>query len=429
MFPLVFAFVTIAMLPPQLCSADPHPEANLDEAKVPPYTLPDPLVGSDGAKIADAQAWRQRRRPELLELFRSQMHGRSPGRPAGMRFETGPSDPHAFKGLATRKEVTIAFDPDPRAPVLHLLIYVPNAATKPVPAFLGVNFDGNETVANDPGIVAREHWEWDRKEAKEKLVPAGKTKRGFAASQWCVEKILSRGCALATFSRDIEPDYPEGWRHGIRGWYLAKSGKTEFAPDDWGTVAAWAWCLSRALDHLETDRDIDAKRVTVMGHSRLGKTALWAGAADERFAGVISNNSGEGGAALARRWYGETIQLVNLRFPHWFCGNYKRFNDDPAKLPFDQHELLALIAPRPLYVASAEEDRWSDPRGEFLGAKQAEPVYRLFGLNQADAGLGDEMPPVNRPVGSSLRYHIRPGKHDVTEYDWEQYLAFADKLR
>ena len=429
--PLGLAICFMSILSPILDAAELPPGTNMDEAKVPPYTLPDPLVGADGARIGDAQAWRERRRPELLELYRSQMHGRSPGRPAGMHFTTGRVDPHALNGLATRKEITVSFEagvPGPKAPVFHLLLYLPNAAPKPAPAFVGMNFGGNESVSTDPGVTISDHWEWDSKQQRERLVPAAEGKRGGDAAQWCLEKILAHGYALATLSRDIEPDYPEGWRHGIRGWFLEKSGKGEFAADDWGAVAAWAWSLSRALDYLETDSDIDAKRVAVMGHSRLGKAALWAGAPDERFAIVISNDSGEGGAALARRRYGETTAVVNQRFPHWFCGNFKHFSDHADQLPFDQHELLALIAPRPLYVASAEEDRWADPRGEFLSAVNAEPVYRLFGLNRGNASLGNEFPPVNHPVGTSLAYHIRPGKHDVTEYDWEQYLAFADRV-
>jgi hypothetical protein len=399
-----------------------RPDANYDEARVPAYTLPDPLTLANGQPVKDAATWRSQRRPELLRLFEENVYGRSPGRPAAMRFEQVETDTKALGGKATRKQIRIQLDGKTDGPSIELLVYVPNGRTRPSPTFVGLNFGANHTVDKDPAIRLSTRWIAESEGAVDHR--ATEAARGRDAQSWPVETILAHGYAVATaYYGDLEPDHPEGWKTGVRSQF-GPGAKGALAPGDWGAIGAWAFGLQRIVDYLETDHDVDARRIALIGHSRLGKTALWAGAQDERFALVISNESGEGGAALARRHFGETTATITKAFPHWFAGRFKDFAEREDQLPVDQHMLLALIAPRPLYVASAEEDLWADPRGEFLSAKAAEPVYRLLGKE----GLGvADMPKVEVPVGKTIGYHVRHGKHGVTAYDWEQYLSFADR--
>ncbi len=356
---------------------------NYDEYAVPKYTLPDPLVLQSGERVRDAKTWRERRRPEILELYRREVYGRSPGRLAGWKAEVASTDRAALGGKAVRKVVVVR--PGGGDVRFEMVLYLPAGAKKPSPVFLGLGFRGNDTAAED----------------------------------WPVEKILARGYGVAV----IPAGAIEGRGNGVRS--LARPpARTEAAPDAWGVIAAWAWGLSRAMDYLETDADVDARRVAVVGHSVMGKTALWAGAQDERFALVISNESGEGGAAITRRRFGERIANLNATFPDWFCGAFKKYDGRENDLPVDAHMLLALIAPRPVYVASAAEDLWADPRGEFLALVNASPVYEMLGKK----GVGtSQMPGTHQPIMRDVAYHIRAGAHGMTAYDWDQYLKFAER--
>ena len=388
---------------------------NYDEAKVPKHKLPDPLLTEDGRDVTDAKGWKTVRRPEIFKLFQEHVYGKSPQPPASKHFEIFDDTPYPREGKPHRKQVRVSLDGKKGGLTADLLLYLPSHTKGPYPTFLTLNFRGNHTVTDDPAVRLTQSWVPNEKGIKDHRTT--EAMRGVRANRWDIDQITARGYAIATiYCGDIEPDHRDGRAAGIRAHY----------PDtyNWSAIGAWAWGLSRGLDYLQQDKDIDGAKVIVMGHSRLGKTALWAGASDTRFAITISNNSGCGGAAISRRRFGETVKRINTSFPHWFTGQYKKYNDNEDACPVDQHQLAALMAPRPLYIASAVEDRWADPQGEFLAAKHAAPVYELLKAGTLPA---DDQPPIDKPAHGTIGYHIRSGKHDVTPFDWKAYLDFADK--
>lgn len=378
--------------------------ANFDEEEVPEYRLPDPLVSQAGEPVRTVEEWRVRR-GQILDFFRSEVYGASPDVGDPVRVLGAASRGAALGGSALRQQWRLAIDGEADGRVVDLLLYTPASATGPVPVFLGLNFRGNHTVHADPGVRLSDSWMPDDPETGVEDHRATEAGRGRRSSRWPLELILDRGYGLATlYSGDIAPDRDDA---GVKE-----------------ALAAWAFGLRRSLDHLVAIPEVDANRVAVFGHSRLGKTALWAGAQDERFAMVISNDSGCLGAALSRRRFGESVALITDLFPHWFAPGLSKYANNEDAMPVDQHMLLALIAPRPLYVASATEDRWADPKGEFLSIVAAGPVYELHGEQRL---RGSEVPAIDAPVvAGALGYHVRSGGHDITEWDWGRYLDFAD---
>jgi hypothetical protein len=414
-FPIVLAAVSLATLCFAQRTAPPTEVAgipvNYDEAKTGAYTLPAPLVLSNGQRVRDAKTWQDKRRPEIVRLFEDNEYGRAPGRPKNMSFDVFDKGTPAMGGKALRKQITIYFTADKNGPKEDIILYLPPDAKKPVPVLFTINFSPNAGIFDDPGVKLGEMWGRDHKR-----VPAV---RGQGLGRMKIDELLAKGFGVAgLYYGDIEPDFVGGTGLGIR--------PKDPAPDEWGAISAWAWGMSRAMDYFETDRAVDAKRVAIYGVSRLGKTVMWAGAHDPRFAAVVASCSGEGGAALSRRNYGETIAhlVAPSRYPYQFAGNYAKWAKDPNQAPMDAHMLIALIAPRPLFLNTGSEDGWSDPKGEFLAAVAAEPVYKLLGKT----GVGvTEVPAAGAMVGETVVYRMHAGGHGTMPGDWEYILQFLQK--
>lgn len=415
----IFCFLIILLIAgPQLFA-----QVNYDEASIPFYTLPEILTTEKGERINSTDEWERIRRPEVLQIFKDQMFGEVPDQNLKVSHTLTDIDETALEGKAIRKNIQMLIVKEEDSLTADLLVYLPVACMQQsVPVFLGMNFYGNHTIHSDPGIPVTESFVRNNEGFFIENNRADDRSRGVRASRWPVEKILERGYGLAViYYGDIDPDYDDNFQNGLHA--LLKDEYRD-QPEKRSSISAWAWSLTRAMDYFERDKQIDHKKVIVIGHSRLGKASLWAGASDPRFAMVISNNSGCGGAALSKRAFGETVKAINDQFPHWFSENFKKYNDNEQALPFDQHMLLGLIAPRPVYVASAEGDQWADPTGEYLSLFHAGPVYALYRFPVFES---EKQPGINHSLQvGRMGYHIRSGKHDITDFDWEKYMDFAD---
>ncbi|QEL20250.1 glucuronyl esterase domain-containing protein [Limnoglobus roseus] len=403
-----------------VAAADFPPPGDLPARK----SFPDPLTTFAGEKVTTKEVWLKERRPELKELFQRYMYGRLPesGKVTGVvKYE----DKQAFGGKGTLREVELQIDAFGKTNALqiYLMIALPNAPVGAVPTFVGPNFGGNHLYTTDPNIRIPEAWMYDKYPGV-KNNQATKEGRGLATDVWPLEVIIGRGYGVATFyNGDVQPDRPnvdEGFRK------LMPKPKGDGPDDATATIMSWAWGVSRCADYLSTISEVDAKRLAVVGHSRLGKTALLAGAFDERFALVLPHQAGCGGTGPSRHDdpKAEGVKRINTAFPHWFSTSFKAFNDATEKLPFDQHCLAALCAPRPMLYTNATDDLWANPSGQFEMLKLATPVYELLGVTGLEATT---MSPPNKLIESRLGYFIRPGKHAMTPDDWKAFMAFADK--
>lgn len=385
--------------------------------------LPDPLVMRDGRRVASRAQWTNERRPELKALFEHYMYGAIPPKPAHMETKLAGEYRDFLGGQATLKLVTLETGPT-NAPRIDLMLIVPNARSGPAPVFLAMNFCGNHALTADPRVPLSHSWLGNSCKGCSNNA-ATEAARGAQAADWPLAEIVRRGYALAAFySGDVDSDRASV-SSGLYAW-LAAGDPARNNPTNRGTIAAWAWGFQRCVDYLVTDREVDARRIAAVGHSRNGKTALLAAAFDERIAIAFPHQAGCGGSAPSRGKTGESVKAINDRFPHWFNAAFKQFNDMPERLPFDQNCLVVLCAPRPVLFSAAEGDQWANPAGQFEVLRAADPVYRFLGVegfSQSSAGL----PPLRQLVGKRLGYYIREGKHSMTADDWRVFMDFADR--
>lgn len=367
---------------------------NYDETKIPPYTLPNPLKTITNKPVTSVAIWENIRRPEILSLFENNVYGQMPKKFDSIQFKSNTVPGMAMGGKSFLKKAEISVWRMGKLVTINVVMFVPSKAKKPVPVFLFINNRGIDQVD-----------------------PTRKVQSEF----WPAEMVIDSGYAIAAFNvSEAAPDNNDHFKEGVLQLYPEQLA----IGNGMKAIGTWAWAASRVMDYFEKAKEVDPKHVFIVGHSRGGKTALWAGAEDKRFAMVFANCSGNTGAAISRRQIGETVKRINTSFPYWFCDNYKNFNDNVNALPVDQHMLISLIAPRPLYTTNATLDVWADPKGSYMSIKNAEPVYALY---KQKSQLPKNPPAVEVAVITSpLGYHIREGKHDLTKFDWNNFIRFAN---
>ena len=419
---VLFVFLTLFAALTQTTAMSQSPKANEDESLVVMSPLPDPLLRADGSRITDAKDW-PAQRARWLQIIAEHEYGLAPTEKAVVTWEL------VEQGLMNndktkRQQFVVHLKTDAASLDIDFVLFAPNQPGKVKGTFLGLNFQGNHTIDSSPALRLPQSWVANDPKTGVSENRATEGNRGAQERRWPIAEINERGYAVATaYYGDIDPDFDDGFKNGVHSLFPKHRASYEHR-DRWGTIAGWAWGLSRLMDVLIQQPNVDPDRVAVIGHSRLGKTSLWAGASDPRFSIVIANNSGCGGAALERRNFGEAVARINTSFPHWFCPKFKDYNQNESAMPFDQHTIVACIAPRPVYIASATMDLWADPKGEYLSGWYASPVYQLLGYN----GLPSEVPPApDNSVGDRVGYHNRTGAHDILSFDWQQFMNFAER--
>ena len=379
----------------------------------------------DGRGVNSTYLWENVRRNEIKDYYENYVFGKRPDFNPEVTYTTIAVDTFQVKGVSIQhKEIKAKFKYRGRKLTSYYSLFLPLDVPNPI-VFVGLNFFGNSTIDTLHTLTQSKHYVMKNVGVKTKGHHVTQDSRGTKAHRWPLDVIVGNGCGLITAHyADFDPDVMNGFIDGAHG--LAQ-GRFHFRErNEWGSISAWSWGLSQLQSFLESNDNTKLSKTVVIGHSRLGKASLWAGALDQRFDMVVSNNSGCAGAAQFRTMRGEDIEKITNRFPYWFARNFQSFRGKDSLLLVDQEMLLSLIAPRPLYVASASKDSWADPEGEYLSFYKAQAVYHLY---DSTLTIPYRYPAPNEAIQyGNMAYHLRAGEHEILAWDWEHYVSFAKSI-